>query len=63
MKTYAYQPRPAGRHVRSTPDGKLTRDGEFTDHNATAAPPAAEQQPDKTPAAETPATPVKTKGK
>lgn len=57
----AYQPRPAGRHVRSTPTGKLTRDGDFTNHDATAEPPAAEQE-DKTPAAETGATPPK-KGK
>lgn len=50
-----YEPRPAGRHVRSTPDGKLTRQGEFTDLNATADATAA--QPDgETPSAQQPET-------
>lgn len=43
-----YEPRPAGRHVRSTPDGKLTRQGEFTDPNATAEPPAAQPEAEQT---------------
>lgn len=55
-----YEPRPAGRHIRS-PDGKLIRDGEFTDPNATAAPPAEQPQGEQAPAALS-ATPPK-KGK
>lgn len=39
-----YEPRPAGRHIRSTPDGKLTRQGDFTDLNATAEPPATQPE-------------------
>ncbi|RWE75451.1 MAG: hypothetical protein EOS63_23915 [Mesorhizobium sp.] len=58
----AYQPRPAGRHVRDTPNGKLTRDGEFTDPNATAAPPVEQPQGDTPSAAENTA-PTGKKGK
>jgi len=60
MKTY--EPRPAGRHVRS-PNGKLVREGDFTDPNATPAPPAEQKtEADQAPV-EQPATPSKTKGK
>ena len=55
-----YEPRPAGRHIRS-PDGKLVRDGEFTDPNATAAPAAEEPSGERT--STEPTTPPKKGGK
>ncbi|RRH98088.1 hypothetical protein EH240_20035 [Mesorhizobium tamadayense] len=61
-----YEPRLAGRHVRSTPTGKLVREGEFTDPNATAAPPAeqpAAEAGEQIPAAEPVSAPTARKGK
>jgi hypothetical protein len=59
----AYEPRPAGRHLRDTPNGKLVRDGEFTDPTATAAPPAEQSRAEQALAAEPAATPTGKKGK
>lgn len=56
-----YEPRPAGRHIRSTPDGKLTRQGDFTDLNATADATAAQPETEQT-SADATASPLK-KGK
>ncbi|RUW41522.1 hypothetical protein EOA37_09685 [Mesorhizobium sp. M2A.F.Ca.ET.015.02.1.1] len=58
-----YEPRPAGRHVRKTPDGKLVRQGDFTDPDATAAPAAEQPKTEEVPTAGEPATAPKTKGK
>lgn len=41
--TKSYEPRPAGRHIRDPQSGDLTRSGDFTDPNATAAKPVAQQ--------------------
>lgn len=57
-----YEPRPAGRHIRQ-PDGTLVREGEFTDLDATAAPPAEQPKTTEVPAGGEPATQQKTKGK
>ncbi|CDX19657.1 hypothetical protein MPLA_1190036 [Mesorhizobium sp. ORS 3359] len=58
-----YEPRPAGRHVRKTPDGKLVRQGDFTDPDAIAPPPAEPAKAEETPAGGEPPAPQKTKGK
>lgn len=57
-----YEPRPAGRHVKQ-PNGKLVREGEFTDPDAIAAPPAETPEGDKASAADPATPPTGKKGK